>query len=43
MKVCDDGALALRNRDIFVACALDDGERNGFLRHFEDISTHILR
>lgn len=34
VEVRDDGALALGNGDVFAACALDDGERNGVLRHY---------
>lgn len=33
MKVCDDGAFALGDGNVFVACAFDDRERDGFLRH----------
>lgn len=33
MKVCDNGAFALGNGDVFMACAFDDSERDGFLRH----------
>lgn len=29
MEVRDDGALACGDGDVLMACALDDGERNG--------------
>ena len=38
MEVCDDGALALGDGDVLIACALDDGERYVFLRHYEMVS-----
>jgi hypothetical protein len=33
VEVCDDGAFAGGDWDIFMACAFDNGEGNGFLRH----------
>lgn len=36
VKVGDCCVLALGERNVLVASALDDGERNDFARHFED-------
>lgn len=33
VEVCDDGGLALGDGDVLVACAFDDGEGDGVLRH----------
>lgn len=40
VEVCDDSALTLWNGDVFVACAFDDCERYGFLRHCQAVSVH---
>jgi hypothetical protein len=34
VEVCNDGALALRDGNVLMACAFDDGKRDGFLRHW---------
>lgn len=38
VEICDNCALALRDRDVLMSCAFDDRERNGVLRHCRLIS-----
>jgi hypothetical protein len=33
VEIGDDGAFAGGDWDVFMACAFDDGEGDGFLRH----------
>jgi hypothetical protein len=34
VEVCDDCAFAVRDGDVLMACAFDDGKRYVFLRHY---------
>ena len=38
VEICDNCALALRDRDVFLACAFDDREGNSVLRHYRLVS-----
>jgi hypothetical protein len=33
VEVCDDGAFAFGDGDVFISGTFDDGEGDGFLRH----------
>jgi hypothetical protein len=38
VEICDDGALAFGNGNVFISGAFDDGEGDGFLRHWFMVS-----
>jgi hypothetical protein len=43
VKVCDDGAFAFGDGDVFVSGTFDDGEGDGFLRHCVCVSIYEIR
>jgi hypothetical protein len=42
VEVCDDGAFAFGDGDVFVSGTFDDGEGDGFLRHCVCVSMHEI-